>query len=343
MATTNAQTTGPVSGLPLNEGARYHFDIYAILEAPQELYFGSEVAVNVNMVETVEVMLPNGSVIEKCYIAPSKRRGVERRTLIWAPLANGTLLGDALGCGIPGTCFRPDCPMCSVYGGLVTSKTKVTYVQGGSLYEEELEPTTYLGRLTHGGGVAVQAQEVSTKQRAMHPSKMLKQGEDNPTPFRRQYNQPALLYPVYNHCLSITDAQFNAIAYAFLNVLPRIGAGNPKGVRVANGDLLGTAQSLLVVDRYRVPLGARPVVSPAITNQTEAIDSFAAQAVQVRGAQRQSPVTGVDQKGDVIEEHRESSVFTRWIGAAAMKELEERALSFTTNVLLAGTNPRERS
>ncbi len=361
MATSSQASAAPVSGLPIEKSARYHFDIYAILEAPQELYFGSEVAVNINLVETVKVMLPgdtnDDTTIEKCYISPTKRRGVERRMLIWAPRADGTLLGDFLGCGIPGTCCRPDCPICSVYGGLITDRNeKSVYLRDSTPHKEDLKPTTYMGRLTHGGGVAVQAQEVSTKQRAMHPSRMHKEEEDNPMPFRREYNQPALLYPVYNHCLSITDAQFEAIAYAFLNVLPRIGAGNPKGVRVADGDILGTSQPLLVVDRYRVPLGARPVISPAIIAPNAAISSFVAQAVKVRSEAQQWSVIGVDQNGQVEEikkpqptdntpsdsaasadqggNAKRVDVFTRWIGAEAMQKLEECALSFTKNVLL---------
>jgi hypothetical protein len=38
-----------MSGLPQANGQRYHFDIYAILEGAQELYFGHEVLINVNV------------------------------------------------------------------------------------------------------------------------------------------------------------------------------------------------------------------------------------------------------------------------------------------------------
>ena len=47
-----------MSGLPQAKSQRYHFDIYAILEGTQELYFGHEVMVNVNMVETVKAIGP---------------------------------------------------------------------------------------------------------------------------------------------------------------------------------------------------------------------------------------------------------------------------------------------
>lgn len=342
MAKTGASTTpGPVSGLPLGEGPRWHFDIYAMLEGSQELYFGSEVAVNVNLVETVEVAGDNGETIEKCLIAPTKRRGVERRTLIWAPRADGTLLGDALGCGIPDACARPSCPICGVYGALRTGKGKTAYVRDGVVQSRDVDPTTFVGRLTHGGGVAVQPQEAAVKQRAMHPSKVLKHGEDNPTPFRREYNQPGLFYPVYNHCLSITEAQFAAVAYAFLNVLPRIGAGNPKGARIAAGSLLEPNQPLLVVDRYRAPLGSRPTISPSTTDVEEARSAFAAQAINVHGANHTRDTIYIGQDGTVLDSAGADAapVFSRWIGAAAVTELERRALDFTTRVLLPADAP----
>jgi len=58
---------------------RFHFDIYALLEGGQELYFGHETQVNVNVVEKVTVQTPGGKELEKCYLSPTKRRGVERR------------------------------------------------------------------------------------------------------------------------------------------------------------------------------------------------------------------------------------------------------------------------
>ena len=99
---------------------RFHFDIYAILEGGQELFFGHETQVNVNIVETVTIASPDnngeGSELEKCYLSPTKRRGVERRTLIWAPTGNG-LLGDSLNCGIPHTCSKAEWPDLSRFWG----------------------------------------------------------------------------------------------------------------------------------------------------------------------------------------------------------------------------------
>lgn len=278
---------------------RVHFDIYAILEGSQELYFGHEVQVNVNLVETVELEATDSNdnlvKLKKCYISPTKRRGVERRCLIWAPVKSGELLGDKQKCGIPKTCTELKCPICSVYGALEVGKR------------------TLIGRVTHGGGVAVQSMDPQEKQRAMHPALLFNQKDETPIPYKREYNQPGILYPVSNHVLSVTDREFSAVAYAFLDALPRIGSGNPKGIAIAEKD----EQPLLVVDRYLVPKGKRPIVSPAITNPKQAIDDFLRLARYSHG------------ESDRIT----SSHFQRWIADEALTKLQEYAIDFVDNVL----------
>jgi hypothetical protein len=287
------------TGLPEDKkNPRLHFDIYAILEGSQELYLGHEVQVNINLVEMVKLTTKEGSSIEKCYISPTKRRGVERRCLIWAPVKSGVLLGDKLECGIPGTCAKPDCPICAPYGGLIAGKK------------------TLIGRVTHGGGVAVQNLYPVDKQRAMHPSRLVNQKDETPIPFKREYNQPGILYPVSNHGLSITDLEFASVAYAFLDALPRIGSGNPKGIAIAEND---NHMPLLVVDRYLVPRGKRPVISPSIVDPQVAIDEF------VRLAR--TPETNSD--------HLELSHFDRWIGDAALEKLQDYSSQFVDTVLQA--------
>ena len=64
----------------------------------------------------------------------------------------------------------------------------------------------------------------------------------------------------------MTEAEFHAVAYAFLDAMARLGAGNPKGVRIFEAALLDTEQPLLVVDRYLAPVGKRPIISPAETS-----------------------------------------------------------------------------
>ena len=300
---------------------RFHFDIYAILEGGQELFFGHETQVNVNIVETVTIALPDGDgddgELEKCYLSPTKRRGVERRTLIWAPTGNG-LLGDSLNCGIPHTCSRAECPICRVFGGLITS---VTEVEGES---EKRPATTLIGRLTHSGGVAIQELGPEEKQRAMHPSMIRKAPESDPTPtpFKREYNQPGLLYPVYNHCLSMTESEFSAVAYAFMSALARLGAGNPKGVKIHDDILVKDAsEPWIVVDRYLAPIGKRPVVSPAITDVEKAKNQFREAAFSVAGSRKEA-----------ANELTQGN-FHRYIGDAAIAKLSEYLIKFEEGVL----------
>jgi hypothetical protein len=290
------------TGLPATDAQnpRLHFDIYAILEGSQELYLGHEVQVNVNLVETVKLATKDGRSIEKCYISPTKRRGVERRCLIWAPVKSGVLLGDRENCGIPDTCAQPTCPICSTFGGLITGKK------------------TLIGRVTHGGGVAVQEIYPVEKQRAMHPailSNDMTKKEEKPTPFKRQYNQPGILYPVSNHGISITDSDFASVAYAFLDALPRIGSGNPKGISIA--EETATQMPLIVVDRYLAPQGKRPIVSPSTTDPELAIRDF------IRLA-RSPEMTG---------EYIKRLHFERWIGDAALTKLQEYSSQFVNDVL----------
>jgi len=310
------------SGLEAHtDEARFHFDIYAILEGGQELFFGHETQVNVSIVETVTIAAHDDSgeenELEKCYLSPTKRRGVERRSLIWAPTGN-RLLGDTLNCGIPHTCSKIECPICRVFGGLITSATEV---EGES---EKRPATTLIGRVTHGGGVAIQALGPEEKQRAMHPSMLHKTPEANltPTPFKREYNQPGLLYPVYNHSLSVTDSEFSAIAYAFMGALARLGAGNPKGVKIHDAPFVkDEAEPWIVVDRYLSPIGKRPVVSPALTDVDKAKTEFKKAAFSI-GGREQQPANRLS-RGN----------FHRYIGDAAIAKMSQYLVQFETEVL----------
>lgn len=305
---------------------RFHFDIYAILEGGQELFFGHETQVNVNVVEKVTIPLPNNGEeidgddgLEKCYLSPTKRRGVERRVLIWAPIGNG-LLGDSLNCGIPHTCSKAECPICRVFGGLITSNTKV---EGES---EERPATTLIGRLTHSGGVAIQELGPEEKQRAMHPSLIRQEGDETPMPFKREYNEPGLLYPVYNHCMSMTDSEFSSVAYAFMGALARLGAGNPKGVKIYDAPLIrkDKEEPWLVVDRYLAPLGKRPVISPSIVDVEAAKKQFKKAAFSLAGKEREP--TGELPEGN----------FHRYVGDAAIAKLSKYLIGFEKEILNVG-------
>ena len=309
------------SGLENNsDEPRFHFDIYAIFEGGQELFFGHETQVNVNIVEMVTIASPDSTseenAVEKCYISPTKRRGVERRALIWAPTDNG-LLGDVWKCGIPHTCSKVECPICRVFGGLITSPTEV---EGES---EKRPATTLIGRLTHSGGVAIQGLGPEEKQRAMHPSRLRQEADETPMPFKREYNQPGLLYPVYNHCMSITEREFSSVAYAFMGSLARLGAGNPKGVKIHDAPLVreDTDEPWLVVDQYLTPLGKRPVVSPTITDVETAKKQFKKAVFSVAGVEREPAWQLVEGK------------FHRYVGDAAIVKLSEHLVRFEEEVL----------
>jgi hypothetical protein len=281
------------SGLT-NTAPKYHWDICAILVAPQEVYFGHETQVNVNLIETVT--LPDGT--ERVYLSPTKRRGVERRALLYAPVHKGDqskFLTDLLDCGIPGTCGKEDCPICRVYGALVTER------------RGEIDRTTFIGRLTHGGGVALPPLPPAEKQRAMHPSDLRRQGGEEPTPFKREYGAPGLLFPVYNHVLAASEEEFQAVAYAFLESLPRLGAGNPKGLALLEDE----KGPYLVLDRYLSPLGKRVVLNPAETDPERAKEAF------WRLAQ---------------EAPQENERFRRLVGQDALKELQRLADAFVAGL-----------
>ena len=299
--------TNVKSGLETQtDDPRFHFDIYVILEGGQELFFGHETQVNISIVEKVSIPLPDkDSKLEKCYISPTKRRGVERRTLIWAPIGN-RLLGDTLDCGIPNTCSKINCPICRVFGALVPGEK------------------TFVGRLTHSGGVAIQPLAPEEKQRAMHPSLLRQEADETPMPFKREYNQPGLLYPVYNHCLSMTETEFSSVAYAFMGALARLGAGNPKGVKIYDAPLIkeDVNEPWIVIDRYLAPFGKRPVVSPAITDVKEAKNQFKEAAFSIAGSREEA-----------TNELKHGKNFHRYIGDAAIAKLSEYLVKFEEGVL----------
>jgi hypothetical protein len=154
------------------------------------------------------------------------------------------------------------------------------------------------------------------------------EAEPTPTPFKREYNEPGLLYPVYNHAMSVSEGEFSAAAYAFLESLARMGAGNPKGIHIYEAEMLSSVQPLLVVDRYLVPLGRRPIVSPQVIDKSEAIAAFVSAGLLVNGRDMSEP-TITHQSQDAA-----TAVFSRWVGQAALEQLQQYALMFVEDRLL---------
>jgi len=298
---TSKTTSGTISisGLPV-EGIRKFYDIYAILEAPQEIYFGEETQVNVSIIESIKIPTGGTNFIEKNYISPTKRRGIERRMLIWAPILNGQLYGDVKQCGIPQMCLDfTNCYICRIFGGLDPKGQK-----------------SIIGRLVHGGGVAIQALAPELKQRVAIPSIINKTTiTQNPIPFKRLYAEGGTLYSIANHCFAMTEKEFQGVAYAFINSLKQLGAGNPKGVKIFE-DLWDSnateTEPFLIVDEYSVPKGKNPMPSPFEVDIQKALTFFVSNA-------KNYP------QGD--------KNFERFIGFKALERLINFATSFVSEIL----------
>ena len=142
-------------------------------------------------------------------------------------------------------------------------------------------------------------------------------------PFKREYNQPGLLYPVYNHCLSMTDSEFSTVVYAFMSALARLGAGNPKGVKIYDAPFVreDKEEPWIVVDRYLAPLGKRPVISPSIIDVKAAKKQFKKAVFSVAGKE-QEPADELT-----------AGNFHRYVGDAAIAKLSEYLTKFEEEVL----------
>ncbi|MEM3459437.1 MAG: hypothetical protein QXN36_07885 [Candidatus Bathyarchaeia archaeon] len=372
-------------------------DIYALLEASQEIFFGNIPGVNKMPIETVWVS--NGSKengVEKVYFSPTKRRGVDRRTLLWTKVMtkNGERqYQDVVGCGLPRTCRV--CAVCRLYGGISTERRgtfisreegqsdedfinkimdeldlptsekplfkkllgkvegknqiKLETLRGGidSLLkgkskegvtkeeidakkgilenlrksielriEEEKRPLSITSRIEYGGGVAIQPLPPEWKQR-LSTSSAIESVEDVSTPFKKQYGQPSLLFPTYYHMFFVDEDEIGLAAYAFLNSLPRYGAGHPKGFNFHYNKFNEESEKtepMIVIDEYLIPQGDRPVVSALINSVEEAIKDFRIKALNVKAGQYND--------GKIESKH-----FIRYYGEKAyvrLKELSEK-------------------
>jgi len=293
---------------------RQHYDIYAIVYTPQEVHFGHEKQINLNVVETVKVAKNSGDDYDlKLYFSPTKRRGVERRSVLWMPVGDEYYY-KMVECCIPQTCCS--CILCDVFGGL----------------DNRVRNISITSRVTQGGGVAVQPLPPEIKQRLVVSADLKRkieragegEGEDtSATPFKKEYAEPGIWFPITTHCTSLTKEEFGLVAYGFLDAMRRYSAGHPKGGWIVNGEVNGEERPLIVVDTYRAPQVNRPLVAPT-TNDTEtALDQF----------QRGIPIDGSWGNIEII--HKEScgsKLFTRYYGEAALKFLEENSANFVNHI-----------
>jgi len=327
-----------------------NMSIYAILELPQELYFGSHSEKGLNILEKVElraeVKTGNGvSVVPvtKGYYSPTKQRGIERRAIAYSLVKTdkGTMpYYRYFKLGIDVTDTYPS--------GQPDPKDILTFLWGASWRQ----PAAYIrGRVGYGGGVAIQ-DEISIKQRNRVPYDAYKMTEKEErtevaeqTLWKKEYIEPGVLIPVVRHgfLLGWENYEPHALAYAFLEGLKLTGAGTPKGLDIFNGYWLSDTekQRALVVDLY-LWLAPEPVtISPVITSITEALEEFKKKALSYSKDSDDKPAAEgtekiVEEKKSIVEgvkEAMKNGKPVRLIGNEAYKFLRELADKFGNEYL----------
>lgn len=296
---------------------RQHYDIYAIVYTPQEVHFGHEKQINLNVVETVKVAKNGGEEYDlKLYFSPTKRRGIERRSILWMPLDDDYYY-EVVGCHIPQTCCS--CILCDVFGGL----------------DNEIQKISITSRVTQGGGVAVQSLPGEIKQRLVVSSDLRRkieraaEGENEDTsamPFKKEYAEPGIWFPITTHCTSLTEQEFGLVAYAFLDAMNRYSAGHPKGGWIVNGLINKIDRPLIVVDEYLAPQINRPLVSPTVNDTREALKQFH-EGIPVNERWE-------DKKDEqlITVKGNNKSLFTRRYGKEALVFLAEKSQRFVQDI-----------
>jgi hypothetical protein len=290
---------------------RQHYDIYAIVYTPQEVHFGHEKQINLNVVETVKVAHTGRDDYDlKLYFSPTKRRGVERRSILWMPIGDDYFY-EVVGCHIPQTCCS--CILCDVFGGL----------------DNRIQNISITSRVTQGGGVAVQPLPAEIKQRLVVSADLKRsiaraaegEGDDtSATPFKKEYAEPGIWFPITTHCTSLTEEEFGLVAYAFVDAMRRYSAGHPKGGWVVTESINGAKRPLIVVDEYRAPQMNRPVVMPTTDDTSQALEQFS----------NGIPINQDwgDNNGIVLVGNRQDPLFTRRYGEVALGYLTEKLSAF---------------
>ncbi|MEM4827973.1 MAG: hypothetical protein QXK07_08045, partial [Desulfurococcaceae archaeon] len=206
--------------------------IYAVLEAPQELYFGSHAERGLNVLEKVTLQLEIGEgentkyvTLEKPFYSPTKQRGIERRAIAYAKV------GTTNGAEMPYyKFFNLSIDVTNTYpNGLPDPRDILTFLWGATW----TTPTLYLrGRVGYGGGVAIQPRSVVIKRRNRveyrffeHVEKEERRGageseeeaavETAQTMWLKEYLEPHVLIPVYRSytLLGVENMEPHAVAY----------------------------------------------------------------------------------------------------------------------------------
>jgi len=321
-----------------------NMSIYAILELPQELYFGSHSEKNLNILEKVEMRaeVKSGDKVEpvlvvKGYYSPTKQRGIERRAIAYSLVKVKQDNTEKL---MPYyKYFNLSIDVTNTYpGGVPDPRDILTFLWGASWRE----PAAYIrGRVGYGGGVAIQ-DDIFIKQRNRVPYETYTKTEKEEreevaeqTLWKKEYNEPGVLIPVVRHgfMLGWENYEPHALAYAFLEGLKLAGAGTPKSLDIFDGYWLSNEHKhrAVVVDLY-LWLSPEPVViSPLITSVTEALEEFKRKALNHSqdGIIEDENQLNID---DIIKNVKEGKAI-RLVGNVAYKFLRKLAGSFGSDYL----------
>ncbi|MEM1759934.1 MAG: hypothetical protein QXU26_04400 [Thermofilaceae archaeon] len=266
--------------------------IYAVLEAPQELYFGSHAERGLNVLEKVTLQLEIGegentryATLEKPFYSPTKQRGIERRAIAYAKVR--TTNGEEMPYY---KFFNLSIDVTNTYqNGLPDPRDILTFLWGATW----TKPTLYLrSRVGYGGGVAIQPRSVVIKRRNRveyrffeHVEKEGAAVETAQTIWLKEYLEPHVLIPVYRSytLLGVENMEPHAVAYAFLEGIRLTGAGTPKGISVLEAYWLSedAKEKVIVVDVSASLLPEPVVISPAILSVRAALEEFRRKALSV--------------------------------------------------------------
>jgi hypothetical protein len=195
--------------------------------------------------------------------------------------------------------------------------------------DNDVRKLSITSRVTQGGGVAVQPLPPEIKQRLVVSADLKRkieragegEGEDtSATPFKKEYAEPGIWFPITTHCTSLTKEEFGLVAYAFLDAMRRYSAGHPKGGWIVSGEVNGEERPLIVVDAYRAPQVNRPLVAPTINSTAEALNQF------------RDGIHIDNSWGDKETISNSNGLFTRYYGKVALKFLEENSANFVNNI-----------
>jgi len=315
--------------------------IYAVLEAPQELYFGSHSEKNLNVLEKVEIdaeAVEDGKIVPvrvvKPYFSPTKQRGIERRAIAYSLVK--TKDGETKdGKLVPYyKYFNLSIDVTDTYpNGYPDSRDILTFLWGATW----TRPTAYMrGRIGYGGGVAVQGtferkQRNRVEYNVYEVVEMEGKGEEETaqTLWIKEYAEPHLLIPVvrYGMLLGKENYEPHAMAYAFLQGLRMVGAGTPKGIDILEAYWLSETEKerVLVVDVGCWLLPDPVTISPAILSPVQALEEFKRKALKY-GA------SSVSEPENVFNSAKEGAP-VRLIGNAAYEFLRKLAEEFASNYL----------